>query len=99
MARIRGTKGKGGPLATLQSIGISRGLFGGSKGWLYVGGGLWTVRTIRRMAERKPEILIREEIKPGQRITIANNVATIDGGELPVKRGRRGKLKPRKPAD
>lgn len=99
MARIRAGKRKGGPFATLQSIGISRGLFGGSRGWLYVGTGLWTVRTIRRMAERKPEVLIREELKPGQRITIANDVATLDGGELPVKRGRRGKLKPRKPAD
>jgi hypothetical protein len=96
MARLRSGRRKGGILGTLQSIGMSRGVFGNSKGWFYVGTGLWTLRTVRRIAERKPEILLREEIKPGQKLVIANGRATVEGDVLPVVRGRGGKLKTRK---
>lgn len=96
MARLRSGGRKRGVLGTLQSIGMSRGVFGNSKGWFYVGTGLWTLRTVRRIAERKPEILLREEIKPGQKLVIANGRATVEGDVLPVVRGRGGKLKTRK---
>ncbi len=77
----RGRKGKGGGLLrTAERLGVNRGLFGGSKGWLYVGSGLWTLRTVRRMAGRKTEILVSEEIGPGDRLVIANGRATIDHG-------------------
>lgn len=96
MARLRPGGRKRGVFGTLQSIGISRGVFGDSKGWFYVGTGLWTLRTVKRLAERKPEILLREEIRPGQKLVIANDRATVDGDALPVVRGRGGKLKARK---
>lgn len=96
MARIRSGRRRRGVFGTLQSIGISRGVFGNSKGWFYVGTGLWTLRTVRRLAERKPEILLREEVKPGQRLVIANDRATIECDVLPVVRGRGGRLKARK---
>lgn len=98
MARLRAGGRKRGVFGTIQSIGISRGVFGNSKGWFYVGTGLWTLRTLRRIAERKPEILLREEIKPGQKLVIANGRATVEGDVLPVVRGRGGKLKARKKA-
>ena len=70
-------------LRSAERLGINRGLFGGSKGWFYVGTGLWTLRTVRRMAERKSEILVSEELKPGQRLVIANGRATLDQDPVP----------------
>jgi hypothetical protein len=64
----------------LERTGIRKGIFGDSKAWMYVGTGLWTIRFLRRLAERKPEVLLREELKPGQRMIIANGRATIDEG-------------------
>lgn len=91
-ARARGARGGGGALRFLERTGVNRGLMGGSKGWFYVGTGLWTLRTVRRLATRKTEILLSEELRPGQRIVIANGRATIDGpaGEpVAITRGRR----------
>lgn len=81
----------GGPLRTIERLGVSRGVFGSSKGWMYVGGGLWTLRTVRRMAQRKPEVLLREELAPGQRLIIANGRATLEtpGDVEPSRRRRR----------
>ena len=75
----------------VERIGMSRGVFGSSKGWMYVGGGLWTLRTVRRMAQRKSEVLLREELAPGQRLIIANGRATLDGpdGAEPSAKRRR----------
>ena len=95
--RRRGVRGRGGALRVLERSGINRGLLGGGgKGWVYVGTGLWTLRTVRRMAERKPEVLISEEIQPGQRIVIANDRATLDGVEAPPLRGRAARRARRK---
>ena len=69
--------GGGGVLRTLERSGLRKGM-GGSKSWFYVGTGLWTLRTLRRLAARNDELLISEELKPGQRIVIANGVATVE---------------------
>lgn len=73
-----GRKADGGLLRMAERAGIARGVFGTSKGWLYVGTGLWTLRTMRRLALRKPEILLSEELRPGDRLVIANGRATLD---------------------
>lgn len=79
MAGRRAARGsKPGLLRTAERLGVNRGIFGGSKGWFYVGTGLWTLRTVRRLASRKSEILLSEELKPGQRLVIANGRATLD---------------------
>ncbi len=78
MARPRGRKANGGVLRLLERTGTTKGLTGGSKGWFYVGAGLWTLRTVRRLAERKTEVLLSEELRPGDRLIIANGRATID---------------------
>ncbi|CAN5784830.1 hypothetical protein BH10ACT1_BH10ACT1_09960 [soil metagenome] len=95
MARKAGVKSRGGVLRIAERAGISRGLFGGSKGWFYVGTGLWTLRTVRRMAERKPEILLSERLQPGQRLVIANGRATLDstggGAQAQSTKGRKGR--------
>jgi hypothetical protein len=82
----------GGLLRTLERSGLRKGL-GGSKTWFYVGTGLWTLRTVRRMAERREEVLISERLAPGQRIVIANGRATIDQAPTASsgRRARRGR--------
>lgn len=70
-----------GLLRTVERLGVNRGLVGGNKGWFYVGSGLWTLRTVRRMAERKSEILISEKLASGQRLIIANGRATVEEAE------------------
>lgn len=78
MARLGRRRGGGGAFRTLERIGVTRGVFGASKGWFYVGTGLWTLRKLRSFGERKPEVLMRETLRPGDRVVIANGVATIE---------------------
>ena len=66
-----------GLLRRVESYGMRKGRH--NKNWLYVGTGLWTLRTIRRMAERREEILISEPLRPGDRLIIANNRPTLEG--------------------
>ena len=78
MARLgRGAAPAGGVLRLAERTGLRKGM-SGSKGWFYVGTGLWTLRTVRRLAERKTEILVSERLAPGERIVIANGKATIE---------------------
>ena len=77
-------------LRMVERTGIRKGM-SGSKGWFYVGTGLWTLRTVRRLAERHDEILISEELKPGQRLIISNGRATIEDGPAPQPTGRRAR--------
>lgn len=83
-----------GVLRTVERSGLRKGM-AGSKPWFYVGTGLWTLRTVRRLAERKDEVLLSEVLKPGQRIVIANGRATIDDGPAPAAatkvKGRKGR--------
>ena len=86
-----------GVLRSLERTGIRKGLLG-HRHWFYVGTGLWTLRTIRRMAGDREEILISERLRPGDRIVIANGVATIEGQPAPVRLSRRQAKKARKAA-
>jgi hypothetical protein len=90
-----GEQGSGGGLLRLaERTGLIRGI-GGSRGWFYLGTGLWTLRTVRRLALRRSEVLVSEELRPGDRIVIANGRATIDhaapliGEVVAGRRGRR----------
>ena len=67
-------------LSYLRRTGTRRGFVGGSKPWLYIGAASWAIRTLLRMARRKSEIILLEELKPGQRIIIANDRPTVDAG-------------------
>ncbi len=80
--KATGRKANGGLLRMAERAGISRGIFGASKGWFYVGTGLWTLRTVRRLAVRKPELLLSEVLRPGERLIIANGRATIDAAPV-----------------
>ena len=85
-----------GPLRAIEMHGMRKGR-GGNKNWLYVGTALWTLRTVRRMAERREEILISEPLKPGERIIISNARSTLDDPTVrPAPTGRRARKAQRK---
>lgn len=75
-----GEVSEGKLLSYLRRTGTRKGFMGDSKPWLYIGAASWAIRLLRRMAQRKPEILLLEELKPGQRIIISNNRKTVDVG-------------------
>lgn len=82
VGRKKASKGAdGGLLRVAERAGITRGVFGGSKGWAYLGTGLWTLRRVRKMGERRSEVLISETLGPGDRIIIANGRATVEQAE------------------
>lgn len=97
MARaIRGpSSNPSGILRVVERTGLRKGVEG-NKHWFYIGTGLWTLRTIRRLAGDREEIVISERLKPGERIVIANGRATIDapdGSPILLPRGRRAQKK------
>lgn len=91
MARRSSTGG--GMLARVQRFGLHRGVFGASKGWAYVWGGLWLWRKLTANGSAG-EILLAEELKPGQRIVIGNQRSTTGSGTVQAVRGRGGKVVP-----
>ena len=84
-------------LPRLQSMGLRKGLSQGNSTWLAVGVGAWGLRKLHTMSQRQTEILLSEELKPGERIIIANGRATIeqieDQGQPIAKPKRRTKKK------
>lgn len=54
------------PLAIVRRNAIHKGLFGGSRGWMIVGGVLWSGRFVRRTLGRHEEVVALEVLKPGQ---------------------------------
>lgn len=76
--KAEGAEGK--LFSYLRRAGTRKGFMGDSKPWLYIGAATWAYRLLRRMAHRKPEILLLEELKPGQRIIVSNNRPTVDVG-------------------
>jgi hypothetical protein len=76
----QGERTEGRLLAYLRRTGTRKGFMGDSKPWLYIGAASWAFRLLRRMSHRKPEILLLEELKPGERIIISNSRPTVDVG-------------------
>jgi hypothetical protein len=74
---------KGRLLSTLQSTGVRKGVLGGSRTWTMLAVGAWGLRMLIRLAQRNEEIVFSEELKPGQRLVIANGRATLDAGPGP----------------
>lgn len=55
-------------LRTLQSRGVSRGVFGASRAWLWIAVASWAVRRIRRA--NAPELIYRAKLRPGETLQI-----------------------------
>jgi hypothetical protein len=56
-------------LKTLVRVGFARGI-GGSRGWLALGVVAGGLRMLRKMAKRQADIVYREELYPGQTVSI-----------------------------
>ena len=70
-------------LAYLRASAIQKGLLGGSRPWMVIGGAAWTLRFLRRVARRESKTVFCEELEPGETVVIRH--------EPPVLRGRRAK--------
>ena len=62
-----------GPFGYLRRQAIVRGLVGGSRGWLVLGGVAWGIRLLRRFAStRRLRTVLTEELRPGERLVITH---------------------------
>ena len=58
------------PFRFARRMGLYRGLLGGSRGWLFIGGVAYGSRAVRRALSRSEEILLTEQLRPGQPISL-----------------------------
>ncbi len=54
------------PSAYIRRQGLRKGLMGGSRSWLIVGGTFWGVRVLRQALGRTERVIATEILKPGQ---------------------------------
>ena len=55
-------------MALMRQNALSKGFYGGRKGWLFVGILLWAPRVAKRMFGRTEETLTLEKLAPGQTV-------------------------------
>ena len=58
-------------VAILRRRALRRGPLGGSRGWTYLWAVLFVARLVKRLTAGKEELLLREEIGPGQTLVIS----------------------------
>jgi hypothetical protein len=66
----------------LRRTGFRKGIQG-NRTWLALGVVIWGGQKLRQLAKRDAEILVREELKPGDRMIIANGRVTVDRVDPP----------------
>lgn len=67
-------------LSLLLRHGFRKGVLGGSRRWLVVGGAALAVRVIRKLASSEPEVVYSEELPPGGTLVVAHDRdATMEG--------------------
>lgn len=71
MARVRSRRTRLlSPIAYARRAGIYRGLLGGNRRWLIIGGTVIVAGRLRRMFGKQPEVVTIEQLKPGQPIRL-----------------------------
>jgi hypothetical protein len=58
------------PTTIARRNAIFKGLLGGSRGWMYVGGALWVLRLTRRTFGKNEVIVATEVMQPGQSLIL-----------------------------
>jgi len=58
-------------LSYLRRAGVERGLFGGKRSWMWLGGIAWGLRLLQRAAGRNVAVVYREELAPGESLIIS----------------------------
>ena len=59
-------------LSYLRSRSLKEGLIRGRRGWFAVGVVLWTVRLVRRISSRSPQIVSKEILRAGESVSITS---------------------------
>lgn len=59
-------------LGLLLRQGFRRGVLGGNRTWLAVGGAALAVRILQKLSGGEPKVVYCEELKPGEALVIAN---------------------------
>ena len=52
--------------------GFKRGVLGGNRTWLTIGGVALTFRLLQKLSGSEPKVVYSEELKPGEALVIAN---------------------------
>ncbi len=60
-----------GTLGTIIRLGVLRGVFRGSRIWLYLGVTAWVLRLFGRLGARKP-VVVTDKLRPGERILVTH---------------------------
>jgi hypothetical protein len=58
------------PTAFARRSAISKGLIGGNRVWMYVGGAMWALRFARRTFGKNEVIVATEVLQPGQSLLL-----------------------------
>ena len=59
-------------LSYLRTRSLKEGLLRGRRGWFAIGVVLWTVRLVRRMSRRSPQIVSKEILRAGESVSISS---------------------------
>jgi hypothetical protein len=59
-------------LRSLTRLGVVRGLLGGNRGWMAVGGAAVGLRALSKMARKEPKVVYSEQLDPGQTLVITH---------------------------
>lgn len=59
-------------LGLLLRQGFKRGVLGGNRTWLVVGGTALALRLLKKLSGSEPKVVYSEELKEGQALVIAN---------------------------
>ena len=59
-------------LSYLRTRSLKEGLLRGRRGWFAIGVVLWTVRLVRRISSRSPQIVSKEILRAGETVSISS---------------------------
>jgi len=59
-------------LSYLRTRSLKEGLLRGRRGWFAIGVVLWTVRLVRRISSRSPQIVSKEILRAGESVSISS---------------------------
>ena len=59
-------------LSYLRTRSLQEGLLRGRRGWFAIGVVLWTVRLVRRISSRSPQIVSKEILRAGESVSISS---------------------------
>jgi hypothetical protein len=63
-------------LDRLQREGVRRGVMGTSRAWTIIAVISFVLRQARKLASKTPQVVHRQELKPGESITITHTLET-----------------------